>query len=158
MRAAACGPSTTPTGRGSGGRLLNARLRIAASRIGNTNTQNTASGSRVSSRIRASVSSASALRTLYWRGALAIAQPSAGQRHEHILKCRVVRGQMRRLEPVLREHCKQRRHGAVHLADRDAPYPVLARDVLHARQRAHLVVAHRTVAADGKLDDVLGAE
>ena len=69
-----------------------------------------------------------------------------------------MRGQMRRLEPVLREHRKQRRHGAVHLADGDAPDPVLVRDMLHARQRAHLVITHRMAAADGKLDDVLGAE
>ena len=44
------GPSTTATGSASGGRLRNASPRIPASRIGNTNTQNTASGSRNSSR------------------------------------------------------------------------------------------------------------
>ena len=52
-RASACGPATTATGSASGGLLRKARPRTAASTIGNTKTQNTASGSRVSSRMRA---------------------------------------------------------------------------------------------------------
>ena len=63
-RASACGPATTPTGSASGGLLRKARPSTAASTIGNTKTQNTASGSRVSSWTRARVSSRSGPRTV----------------------------------------------------------------------------------------------
>src|SRR6185436_19275117 len=125
------GPSTTATGKASGGRLRKASPRMAVRRIGNMNTQNTASGSRVSSRMRASVSSASGPRTRYAAVGLAIPQPPSRQVHEDVFERGVVRREMHRVGAAFREGREQRGNGPMHFPDGEAPMHAVMRHALH---------------------------
>src|SRR5438128_2630106 len=94
---------------GCGPRFLNAMPSANASSTGNANTQKTASGSRRNSRTRQSVSS----RIAEYFAASLIAQMPPGERDEHVLERRAVRGQLGQDRAALAQQRHERRHGFV---------------------------------------------
>src|SRR5688572_13970273 len=88
------GPGCTPTSTSRSARDGKAMASASDMTIGNTNAQNTASGSRMNSRNRASVSwtSAAEVRSL-------IAEVPSRQRHEHVLQRPMVSDHLGLAEP-----------------------------------------------------------
>ncbi len=85
--ASARGPSSMSTRTGSGGLLRKAIPSATDRSTGKPNVQNTALGSRMKSRKRASVSSMRAERGFF----ASVTQASSGEGHEHVLERRVTR-------------------------------------------------------------------
>src|SRR4051812_6232419 len=133
----------------SAGRFRNAMPSPTDSRMGKASDQKSASGSRTNSRNRVSVSCRSESR---------IAQMAAGERYEHVLQRRRVRGQLGELTLIALEEPEQRGNRAAQLHRcqlEGGVVPSHGRDAIQPPQRGFV---HVGLALEAEAHDVLGAE
>src|SRR5216117_1599300 len=105
------GPPATPTCNFPGPVFRKASPSANASTMGKPNTQKTASGSRLNSRMRESAS--------WYIGCSRITELPSGERDEHVVERGVMRGEQRQLHAARFEQREQRGEGAVQLYDRE---------------------------------------
>src|SRR5581483_8748061 len=144
--------STTATCTTSAGLVRKAMPRPIASRMGKPNDQNSASGSRRYSLNRTLINCPSEL-------GLRIAELPPGERYEHVLERRRVRGQLSQRRLATGEQREERRNRAVQRAHLQLVRAGQLPRGAHAVERTEVVHARRGRAVgDRELHDVLGAE